>query len=232
MDRVFLDDFILKGSDYKHLIRARRLKEHDIIEVVVNGKLFRCKIKTISKDNAILDIVEEIKTNDNNFKIVLFQSILEKKKMETIFKICTAIGVSEFVPIITERTEPNKINDFNTDRNNEILKEAAQQSKGMFLPKINDVMSFDDAIKKSREYDLSIILYENEDTHYIKSIDFSNKSIALFVGPEGGFSEREIEYASLNGLKSVKLFSRILRSELAAFSAMSIINANMEDYES
>lgn len=232
MDRVFLDEFVLRENDYKHLIRARRLKENNLLEVVLNEELYLCKISSISKDSAELEIVEKIETKPEYPKITLYQAILEKKKMEIVFKICTALGVHEFVPIITDRMEFNKIKDFDTDRNNEILKEAAQQSKGLFIPKIKNIMTFEDAIQESKEFDNVFVLYENEEANYLKNIDYNSKSIALFIGPEGGISDKEINYAKENGIQTVRLFSRILRAELAAFSAVSIIKSNLEEYES
>ncbi len=232
MDRVFVDDIVLEGDNYKHLIRVRRLKENDVLEIVLDDKVYLSKIVSVDKKSANLEIVEQINVPENLVEITLYQSIIDKKKMETVFKLCTALGVKKFVPILSEYVGPTKNLDFDNDRNYEILKEAAQQSKGNFIPKINKPMKFKDAIKNSRENDLSIILYENEDTCYIKDvIDDSIKSIGIFVGPEGGFSKDEVDFAKSNNVKSTRLFSRILRSELAGFSAASIINANMEAYE-
>lgn len=233
MDRVFLDDFVLTDGDYKHMIKARRLGLADRIEAVINGELYLCEIVEVSKNSAEIQSIEKLEINNLGPKITLYQSVIDKKKMESVFKYCTALGVSKFVPVVTRFTDAIKDKNFVNERNYGILKEAAQQSKGCFLPEISKTVDFKEAVLKAKKDDLSLILYELEDSNFIGNLDFKNiDSISIFVGPEGGYHKDEVDFAIQNGVKPVRLFSRILRSELAGFSALSIINSCVEAYES
>lgn len=233
MDRVFLDDFVLTDGDYKHMIKARRLGLGDKIETFINGELYLCEIVEVSKSSAKLQALEKLEIKNLGPKITLYQSVIDKKKMESVFKYCTALGVSKFIPVVTRFTDAIKDKNFVNDRNYGILKEAAQQSKGCFLPEISETVDFKEAVLKAKEDDMSLILYELEDSNYIGNLDFKNiDSISIFVGPEGGYHKDEVDFAIQNGVKPVRLFSRILRSELAGFSALSIINSCVEAYES
>ena len=233
MDRVFLDDFVLTDGDYKHMIKARRLGLADRIEAVINGELYLCEIVEVSKNSAEIQSIEKLEINNLGPKITLYQSVIDKKKMESVFKYCTALGVSKFVPVVTRFTDAIKDKNFVNERNYGILKEAAQQSKGCFLPEISKTVDFKEAVLKAKKDDLSLILYELEDSNFIGNLDFINiDSISIFVGPEGGYHKDEVDFAIQNGVKPVRLFSRILRSELAGFSALSIINSCVEAYES
>lgn len=233
MDRVFLDDFVLTDGDYKHMIKARRLGLGDKIETVIDGELYLCEIVEVNKNSARLKSLKRLKIKSLGPKITLYQSVIDKKKMESVFKYCTALGVSDFVPVITRFTEAIKDKNYVNERNYGILKEAAQQSKGSFLPVISNTINFEDAVLKAKHDDLSLILYELEDSNYIGNLDLKDiDSISIFVGPEGGYHKDEVDFAIQNGVKPVRLFSRILRSELAGFSALSIINSCVEAYES
>ncbi|WP_099950730.1 RsmE family RNA methyltransferase [Ezakiella peruensis] len=233
MDRVFLDDFVLTDGDYKHMIKARRLGLGDRIEAVINGELYLCEIVEVSKNSAEIQSIEKLEIKNLGPKITLYQSVIDKKKMESVFKYCTALGVSKFVPVVTRFTDAIKDKNFVNERNYGILKEAAQQSKGCFLPEISKTVDFKEAVLKAKKDDLSLILYELEDSNFIGNLDFINiDSISIFVGPEGGYHKDEVDFAIQNGVEPVRLFSRILRSELAGFSALSIINSCVEAYES
>lgn len=233
MDRVFLDDFILTDGEYKHMIKARRLGLGDKIEAVINGELYLCEIVEVSKNSAEIQSIEKLEIKNAGPKITLYQSVIDKKKMESVFKYCTALEVSKFIPVVTRFTEAIKDRNFVSERNYGILKEAAQQSKGSFLPEISETVDFKDAVLNAKQDDLSFILYELEDSNYIGNLDLKNiDSISIFVGPEGGYHKDEVDFAIQNGVKPIRLFSRILRSELAGFSALSIINSCVEAYES
>ena len=150
--------------------------------------------------------------------------------MEHVFKMNGMLGVEKFIPTITERCYEKRIEDFSNDRCYSILKDSAEVSKSIKIPTISNNMKFKEAIEFSKTLDYSVILFEDENVNciydFLKEVDVTyprEVSIGIFVGPEGGFSEEEVVFAKDRGVKSIRLFRNILRTEYAAFSAISSI---------
>lgn len=152
-------------------------------------------------------------------KIYLFQSVLKKDNMEWIFQKGTELGVFEFVPILSARSIKR---DFNQVRAEKIIREASEQSGRAILPRVHEVMKFADALKFVQEERLTGIIC---DTNSKKHISESLKEVkmAVFIGPEGGWTEEEISEAKENGFKSVSLGRLSLRAETAAIVASAFL---------
>lgn len=152
-------------------------------------------------------------------KIYLFQSLLKKDKMEWIFQKGTEVGVFEFRPVLSARSVKK---DFNKDRSEKIIKEAAEQSGRAILPKIHEVMNFDKALEFVQKERLSgVIADPNSKKHISESL--KEPKMALFVGPEGGFTEEEVSEAKEHGFKAVSLGKLNLMAETAAIVAAAFL---------
>ena len=229
-DAVKDSEIEITGEDAKHIGTVLRAKIGEKITVCDGyNNDYECVITEIEKQKVIAKIEskEECKAEAQT-KITLFQALPKADKMELIIQKCTEIGVCEYVPVSTERAVV-KIDKSKSakkvERWQKIAESAAKQSGRGIIPDVKDVMSFDEAIKMAKILDGAIIPYELEEERGIKEFakGFEGKSIGIFIGPEGGFSKNEIEKAVSEGIMSVTLGRRILRTETAGIVASAVL---------
>lgn len=229
-DRVFID-----GENVNHIINSLRCKIGEEIEISTgDGFDYLCKIEEISKDLVIAKIIDCFgNESEPNVKITLYQGLPKAEKMELIIQKSIELGIDEIVPINTDRTivklagkEEKKL-----ARWNKIAEAAAKQSRRGKVPKVRSVINFSQAIQQASQNNLNIIPYEKEEKNSIKNIikGFDGESIGIFIGPEGGFSEKEIEIAIKNNIKPITLGKRILRTETAGFITTAILLYELEE---
>ena len=177
-------------------------------------------------------IIKEMESTELNVKITLFQGLPKKDKMELIIQKAVELGVFNIVPvdmkncIVKLKDEDKKIS-----RWQEISEAAAKQSKRNIIPKIEKLMKIKDLKDKIKDYDLCIVAYEDENNTTLKDILNKNKNaknIALIIGPEGGISKEEVQLLNENGAKTASLGKRILRTETAGISMISMITYEFE----
>ena len=227
---------IIEGEDVKHISRVLRCRENDKLEVCdMENNEYICEIKEINKDNILLDIIEKVNIKrESNLKVKLYQGMPKGTKMELILQKLTEIGVDEIVLVQAKRSVTkidNKKEDKKIERWERIIYEAAKQSKRAKIPKLTGVLTFKEALADMQNNDLNICPYENERTISIKEAikDSSANTIGIFVGPEGGFEEEEIEKIQEIDGKVVSLGPRILRTETASVVASSIVLYELSD---
>ena len=149
--------------------------------------------------------------------VILYQSLLKSDKLEWIMQKAAELGVKEIVPIISSRSIVRQITSAKLERYQEILKEAIEQCGGAIMPKLSLAIDFKEAVKIAAKADgLKFIAWEKETEQQLKAAE----KIHIFIGPEGGFSEEEIDLAKNNGIESVTLGKRILRAETAAIASL------------
>jgi 16S rRNA (uracil1498-N3)-methyltransferase len=222
-DRFFIATKIEKGkleiSDkeiFHQLKNVLRKKAEDRI-ILFNGTGVEAKaeIKKFLKDKIEVEVLNiEKPEREPKIFVSLFCSILKKSNFELVVQKATEIGVKEIVPILCRNTVKTGLN---FKRLEKIAKEAAEQSKRITLPKIEKVLSFKEAIEKAKNFDLKILFD-------ISGKDFSlakkgAKSVAIFIGPEGGWDGSEIELAKKENFEIFNLGKLNLRSETAAIIA-------------
>ena len=227
---------IIEGEDVKHISRVLRSRENDKLEVCdMDNNEYFCEIREINKDNILLDIIEKVNIKrESNLKVKLYQGMPKGTKMELILQKLTEIGVDEIVLVQAKRSVTkidNKKEDKKIERWERIIYEAAKQSKRGKIPKLTGVLTFKEALADMQNNDLNICPYENERTISIKEAikDSSANTIGIFVGPEGGFEEEEIEKIQEIDGKVVSLGPRILRTETASVVASSIVLYELSD---
>ena len=152
-------------------------------------------------------------------KIFLFQSMLKKDKMELVFQKGTELGVAGFFPVLSGRSIKK---DFNQFRAEKTIKEAAEQSGRAKCPEVSAVLSFKDALSHVQRERMSGVLADLNSKKHI-SETLKEPSMALFVGPEGGWTEEEIKDAKECGFKAVSLGRLQLRAETAAIVASAFL---------
>ncbi len=245
MDRFFVEKnninlenntCIIEGEDVKHISKVLRCKIGEELEVCDNdNNEYICEITDIDKSTVTLDILEKIDIKrESDLKVKLYQGLPKGPKMEMILQKLTEVGVDEIILVQTKRSVTkvdDKKEDKKIDRWQRIIYEAAKQSKRGKIPKLRGVLSFKEALEEMKNNDFNIIPYENERTKSIKKalkgVNINN--IGIFVGPEGGFDDAEIQLVESIGGQSVSLGPRILRTETASIVASSIVLYELSD---
>ncbi len=225
------------GDDLKHLRKVLRLGPGDSINVFDGtGKEFEAKLLSVDKTCALAEITASFQTEaEPEINLTLFQGLLKGEKMDLIIQKGVELGVRSIIPVITDRTVvqvDNNKSEKKALRWSKIAREASKQCRRAMVPHISEPISFDEAISESKRYEAALLLYENESKKCLKEtlkcyIINKIKEIALFVGPEGGFTPHEIEKYTNSGFDVAGLGRRILRAETAAISVISIIMYEM-----
>jgi len=177
-------------------------------------------------------------------RVVLYVCLTRREKFEWILQKCTEVGAVGFVPLISERSLVRNRGEAmkKAERWKRIIQEAAEQSGRGKLPELSPIMEFNEAVlSASQEGILALMPWEGEETCSLRQalVPLQEKakageealSVSVLVGPEGGFSEGEVEYARKAGIVTVTLGSRILRMETAAVVVVSLILHEMGDME-
>ncbi|WP_270646413.1 16S rRNA (uracil(1498)-N(3))-methyltransferase [Paeniclostridium hominis] len=245
MDRFFVEKknvnlenntCIIEGEDVKHISKVLRCRVGEELEICDNdNNEYICEITNIDKSQVNLNILKRVDIKrESDLKIKVYQGLPKGPKMEMILQKLTEVGVDEIILVQTKRTVvkvDDKKEDKKIERWERIIYEAAKQSKRGKIPKLRGVLSFKETLADMKENDFNIAPYENEKTKTIKQAikgkDINN--IGIFVGPEGGFEDTEINAIEEIGGQSVSLGPRILRTETASLVASSIVLYELSD---
>lgn len=231
MPRLFVPQSqlpFITGSDAHYLKDVMRLKAGDELELFDgSGLVYLSRVKKIEKDRILTEIISEKKSeSEPSTKITLAQALPKGHKMDFIIEKCVELGVSAIIPVLTERTIGKAAK---LERWQKLAKEAAEQSGRAIVPAIDPLMTFDEVLKLKSHYNLSLIPWELEKEYTLKK-HFTDHpvtgspDILLLIGPEGGFSQKEVAAAKKAGFTSISLGKRILRTETAGMATIAAIN--------
>lgn len=229
---------VITGSDVNHIKNVLRLKvgEEIAIRNGVDGKEYRCGIEEFTQESVIcsLRFIRE-EGVELPSKIYLFQGIPKTDKMELIIQKSVELGVFEIIPLavkrcvvkLDEKKTAGKVN-----RWQGIAEAAAKQCRRGVIPVVKEPMSMKEAVAYAQGMDVKLIPYElAEDMEHTKKIIEAvrpGESIAVFIGPEGGFEESEVAAALEAGMEAVTLGKRILRTETAGLAVLSWLMYHLE----
>lgn len=232
-EQISDDKIYILDDDFNHIKNVLRYKENDNLDVCdENGIRYKTKIESFDTNRVILNIMEtDNKSTECDINITLFQGLPKSDKMELIIQKCTEIGVKEIVPFISERVIvklDEKGETKKQERWQKIAKEAAKQSGRQIIPNIKKTINLKNIIENLSKYDIVIMPYECEKDcmikEVLKNIEKNVQNIAIVIGPEGGFSENDVEILEKSSnLKKVSLGPRILRTETAGFVTLAMI---------
>lgn len=223
-------EFVIRGDDYHHLVRVRRVKQNDIIKLRdAGGVLFSARIVGITAEEIRAEAVSEINTTDAGRGSVFLElavCVLKGKKFDYVIQKATEIGVDRIVPVISERTVPDLSEKTRTrlDRWGRIAREAAKQCMRESVPEIDDIISLDDYLAREHE-GTRIIAHPGAGVTFqeFSSGEGRDPGVCALVGPEGGFSPAEIGRALSRGWSQVSFGFTSLRAETAALVIPSLI---------
>lgn len=229
---------VIDTEDVNHITRVLRLKENDIIDVCdTTGMDYKARIAETCDKAVICDIISSKKSDtESNIKVTLYQGLPKGSKMEYIIEKTIELGIYSIVPVAMSRCvvklENRKAEEKKCDRWQKIAVSAAKQSGRGIIPRIELPVTVDEAIKRMKESDLSLVPYECEEENALKPV-LENaggaKSVSIFIGPEGGFDPAEIEKIKKAGLKTITLGKRILRTETAGEAVLSMVMYEIGD---
>lgn len=231
----------ITGDDVNHIKNVIRLKVGDEISISngIDGRDYRCGISEINENEVICEL-RFIKEDgvELSAKVYLFQGLPKGDKMEFIIQKMVELGVYEIVPVAMKRCVV-KLDDKKAKskiaRWQGISEAAAKQSKRGVVPQITDVMSYKQALEYAKDMDIKLVPYELKsdsgmaDTRAIIESAKPGQRIAIFIGPEGGFEDAEIDEAIKLGMKPITLGRRILRTETAGMTAMAWLMYQLEE---
>ena len=234
----------LTGENYRHLVQVLRAKPGEKVLISDGeGTDYECTVSEVhdaemSAEEVLLhiDFVEEM--HELPAEIYLFQGLPKQDKMELIVQKAVELGAHAVIPLETKNTVvklDEKRAAKKVERWQAIAEAAAKQSKRSIIPEVMPVMKWKEAMRFVENFDLRLIPYENakDIRHTMEELRKLPKhgKIAVFIGPEGGFADVEIEDAMVHGIEPITLGKRILRTETAAITSMSILMLTLESSE-
>lgn len=225
------------------LARVLRMRPGDHVIVLDNSGWEReVVLEQVGRRSATGRVVgKRLAEGEPRVKITLYQAMLKGAKFEMVLQKGTELGVVSFVPVITSRTVVGSLGNVGENRLNRwqrIITEAAEQSRRGRLPALEDALMFEHAVSQAYRRGGRIIMpYEGESSLTLREALAPNEegerpfSISLFIGPEGGFEEEEVQLARQAGAAVVTLGKRILRAETAAIAATTAILYELGEWE-
>jgi 16S rRNA (uracil1498-N3)-methyltransferase len=205
------------------------VERHQIIEGSdEEGNLYSLTVRDISKENLILHVEKRGKVMKWGTDITLFQCLPKGKRFDTILRQCVETGVTRIVPVISENTVVSLSDEKRIEkmrRWEKIGKEALQQSGRIQSILLSPVTDIEQTSASFNEFDLKLFFHEQPLAHkgLHQYLFEERKHIALFIGPEGGFSKKEVRFLESSGFLPVWLGDRVLRVDTAALFAISSI---------
>ena len=216
----------VEGSDVNHMKNVLRMRTGEELMVSDGNNLqYRCAVERYEEELAVLKILEELPVDTElPSKIYLFQGLPKQDKMELIVQKSVELGVYQK---LDAKKAARKV-----ERWQQIAQSAAKQAGRGYIPEVADVMSYREALECASKLDVVLIPYElaegmKETKSVIESI-YPGQSIGIFIGPEGGFEKEEVEQALEYGAHAITLGKRILRTETAGLTTLSVLMFHLE----
>lgn len=227
----------MQGSDVNHIRNVLRMKPGEDVRVNDGrGKTYLCCISSYEEQTAVLDILKELDSDTElPSRIILFQGLPKGDKMEWIVQKAVELGVYAIVPFAAKRSVV-KLDEKKAAKKQArwqlIAKGAAEQSGRGIIPEVSTVRTFAEALGMAGDLDVVLIPYELEEgmketARVLENIE-CGQSMGIFIGPEGGFEEEEVERAKEAGAYAITLGKRILRTETAGLTTLSVLMYHLE----
>ena len=241
-EQIGAQEIRIVGSDVNHIRNVLRMVPGEQISISSRDEAveYGCEIAAFEEDCVVARILSR-KEADTELpsRIYLFQGLPKSDKMELIIQKAVELGVYEIIPVATKRAVvklDKKKEEAKRKRWNAISESAAKQSKRTIVPEVTQVMTFGEAVQyASQQCEKKLIPYElaegMEATREIFRDIQPGDSVGIFIGPEGGFEEQEIEKAQAAGILPITLGRRILRTETAGMTVLSVLMFQLEKAE-
>lgn len=231
------DRVVLTGDLAHHLSAVLRCRVGEIVHLVDEDRVrYRSELNHVSEKRITAKILERERPEPRRTPVItLAQAVLKGDKMDWAIQKAGELGVNVIIPVVTERTiarpRAERVQ-HHRSRWQTIAKEASQQCGRLDYAEVKPVVSLDDLFKNPPEASLKLVPWEQEQGRSLKAALHNlkeEKSVAVLIGPEGGFSPREIESACEAGWVPVSLGPRILRAETAGMAVLAILEYELNE---
>ncbi len=215
----------ISGDEFHHAVRVVRVREGEEIEIFDGrGHAARGRVGGIGRDSLRVDVEAEIASRESPVRVHLAAAIIQLDKFELVLQKAIELGAASVIPLITDRIEVRAERyRGKRERWEKIVFEAVKQSGRALVPRVNDPTPFDDAAKESG---VRFVFDADEEPGAAPG---RLEEVTVLVGPEGGWSEREIAVARQCGCIFQRLGPRRLRAETAAIASLSIVASRYGD---
>jgi len=222
----------ITGEEAHHIATVLRYKKGERIYVTDGeGFEYRAVVDSVSEDLVVSTIVSKTrKPQEPLAQITLAQALIKAPKMDTLVEKTVELGVFEIIPIITQRSLPTMEGEGKHKRLNRIAIAALKSSKRSILPQIREPINFNELLAQADHYQAAFLAWEGERSKRIADLVTARpKRVLLIIGPEGGFTQEEVDLANKMAVRTFSLGLRRLRSETAAISALSLLLYELGD---
>lgn len=236
-DQAGRDFITITGADVNHIKNVLRMKPGEIVRVSSRGgRDYMCGVLELTDEFVQLDILDsEAAGTELAGRIYLFQALPKGDRMEYIIQKAVELGVHEIVPVSMKYCVV-KLDGQRAQAKNKrwqaIAESAAKQSKRSKIPQIHPLLNFEQAVTYAMACDRQFVPYENERGMHATAQALNalrtGESVSVLIGPEGGFSPEEITFVKEKGMQLLSLGKRILRTDTAAITAVSMLMLRME----
>jgi 16S rRNA (uracil1498-N3)-methyltransferase len=216
------------GDQAHHLARVLRVESGQLYEISDNQQVYLAAVEAVRKDLVSFAIVERIETAAPAVHATLFASLVKFDRFEWMLEKATELGVDRIVPVQAERSEKGLLAAARNrlERWQRVVREASEQSRRDYLPQVSEPIPFADALAMAADY--RYVLEEAGARSLLSLLPPSRAPadrVALFVGPEGGWTDRDRQAFQSSGWTPASLGRDILRAETAAIAAIAIVQA-------
>ena len=236
-DQVQENQIYIEGTDVNHMKNVLRMRPGEKLGISDgNNHHYICQVEKYEDAQAVLTILEEESVDTElPSKVYLFQGLPKGDKMELIVQKAVELGVYQVIPVATKRAVVKldaKKAKKKVERWQQIAVSAAKQAGRGIIPAVGEVCTYAQALKCAEELDVVLIPYElaegMEETKQIIAEIRPGQSVGIFIGPEGGFEKEEVEQAVKAGAEPLTLGKRILRTETAGLTMLSVLMFHLE----
>jgi len=218
-------DQYFDGEEFIHQVtHVLRFEEGDIFHVFNNTEgEYTVSLLSGHKKAMQIKLESRVEDNesDNTINITLAMSLIKKDKFELVTEKATELGVKDILPMMTERVVQKHLSN---DRLLRITKEASEQCGRVDIPQVSDTESLSDILKNVKDYDLCLYGNMEGEVSFMNIKKEGVKNILVFIGPEGGWTEKEIEMFEKVGVKSISIHANTLRAETAAIGVLGFLS--------
>ncbi len=225
----------ITGSDVNHMKNVLRMKQGEEIFVNDGEHTWLCELAELHAEQVVAFVKEQVKDNELPVRIYLFQGLPKADKLENIIQKSVELGVFEVVPVAMKHCVvklDEKKQDAKRKRWQAIAESAAKQAKRSLIPDVHNVMTYKEALLYAASMDVVLLPYEHaEGMKRTREVLFQIKqgaSVAVLIGPEGGFAEEEVALAKQQGAEVITLGRRILRTETAGPAVLAMLGLCLE----
>lgn len=219
---------VITGEDGRHIARSLRMQPGESLVLCDSiGTDYNCEIESVADGEVTVRVLNFCKTvAEPSVSVTVYQGMPKADKMESIVQKAVETGAVRIVPVLTTRcvSKPDeKAAAKKVARWQKIAEEAAKQSGRGVIPQVSELINYRLAVKQAAQNGEIILFFEGGGQSIAQLVNPETKNLAIFIGPEGGFEQAEVDFALQNGGRIGTLGARILRTETAPVAALAAI---------